>query len=115
MTAIRRSRPVHLGGDRCQTGVRRLIPNRNNGVIGPVYGRLVPPILTVIGTGYLGATHAVCMAELGFTVIGLDVDPVKIDQLNAGEVPFYEPGLEPLLRKNLEAGRPGVLTRRIRG
>ena len=63
------------------------------------------PRLSVIGTGYLGATHAVCMAELGFQVLGLDVDKVKIDRLSAGEIPFFEPGLEPLLRKNLDAGR----------
>ena len=54
--------------------------------------------LTVIGTGYLGATHAVCMAELGFEVLGLDVDADKIARLSAGELPFYEPGLEPMLR-----------------
>src|SRR3954470_22233730 len=75
------------------------------------YGVPVPgshissPRLTVIGTGYLGATHAACMAELGFDVLGLDVDPVKIEKLSAGEVPFFEPGLEELLRKNVEAGR----------
>src|SRR3954470_16522043 len=63
------------------------------------------PRLTVIGTGYLGATHAVCMAELGFEVLGLDVDSDKIARLTDGEVPFYEPGLEPLLRKNLATGR----------
>ncbi len=63
------------------------------------------PRLTVLGTGYLGATHAVCMADLGFQVLGMDVDRAKIERLLAGEVPFYEPGLEPLLRKNLEAGR----------
>ncbi|WP_322778593.1 UDP-glucose/GDP-mannose dehydrogenase family protein [Frankia sp. Cas4] len=61
--------------------------------------------LSVIGTGYLGATHAVCMAELGFDVVGVDVDPVRIRRLAAGETPFFEPGLEELLRKNLEAHR----------
>jgi UDPglucose 6-dehydrogenase len=61
--------------------------------------------LTVFGTGYLGATHAVCMAELGYDVLGVDVDAGKVAALAAGEVPFFEPGLEPLLRKNLEAGR----------
>ncbi|HEX8001681.1 MAG TPA: UDP-glucose/GDP-mannose dehydrogenase family protein [Mycobacteriales bacterium] len=61
--------------------------------------------LTVFGTGYLGATHAVCMAELGYDVLGVDVDHKKIELLASGEVPFFEPGLEPLLRKNLEAGR----------
>ncbi len=54
--------------------------------------------ITVIGTGYLGATHAAAMAELGFEVMGLDVVPEKIDKLRRGEVPMYEPGLEELLR-----------------
>ncbi len=61
--------------------------------------------LSVLGTGYLGATHAACMAELGFEVIGMDVDPAKIEALTAGRVPFYEPDLEPLLRKHVEGGR----------
>ena len=61
--------------------------------------------LSVLGTGYLGATHAACMAELGFEVIGMDVDQAKIDALTAGRVPFYEPDLEPLLRKHVEGGR----------
>jgi UDPglucose 6-dehydrogenase len=63
------------------------------------------PRLSVIGTSYLGATHAVCMASLGYDVVGIDIDADKITRLAAGEVPFYEPGLEVLLRKTLEAGR----------
>ncbi len=63
------------------------------------------PRLTVIGTGYLGATHAVCMAELGYDVLGLDVDQSKVDSLQSGKVPFFEPGLPELLQKNLETGR----------
>ena len=63
------------------------------------------PRVTVIGTGYLGATHAVCMAELGYEVLGLDVDPAKVDALNAGTVPFFEPGLPELLQKALATGR----------
>ena len=63
------------------------------------------PRLTVIGTGYLGATHAVCMAELGFEVLGLDVLPEKVAALQSGTVPFYEPGLPELLAKNLDSGR----------
>ena len=59
----------------------------------------------MLGTGYLGATHAVCMAELGFEVIGLDVDETKVAKLAAGEVPFFEPGLPELLRKALDSGR----------
>lgn len=63
------------------------------------------PRLTVIGTGYLGATHAVCMASLGYDVVGLDVDARKIEKLRSGEVPFFEPGLPELLGKTLESGR----------
>ncbi|THJ74945.1 UDP-glucose dehydrogenase family protein [Candidatus Frankia alpina] len=63
------------------------------------------PRLTVIGTGYLGATHAVCMAELGFEVLAVDVDHSKISRLSAGEIPFFEPDLADLLRTNLATGR----------
>ncbi len=59
----------------------------------------------MIGTGYLGATHAVCMAELGFEVLGLDVLPEKVAALQSGTVPFYEPGLQELLQNNLDSGR----------
>jgi UDPglucose 6-dehydrogenase len=61
--------------------------------------------LTVIGTGYLGATHAACMADLGFEVLGLDVDEKRIARLAAGDLPFYEPGLEDVLKRNLANGR----------
>jgi len=59
----------------------------------------------VIGTGYLGATHAACMAELGFDVVGVDVDEAKVAALSAGEVPFYEPGLRDLVARHVESGR----------
>jgi len=59
----------------------------------------------VIGTGYLGATHAVCMVELGYDVIGLDVDEEKIERLAKGEVPFFEPGLPELLSKHSSSGK----------
>ncbi|MFF2201678.1 UDP-glucose dehydrogenase family protein [Streptomyces sp. NPDC058145] len=58
--------------------------------------------ITVIGTGYLGATHAAAMAELGFEVLGLDVVPEKIAMLERGETPMYEPGLEELLRRHVK-------------
>ena len=61
--------------------------------------------ISVIGTGYLGTTHAACMSSLGFEVIGIDVDPAKITSLAAGEIPFYEPGLEELLQRELKSGR----------
>ncbi|MFD3744831.1 UDP-glucose dehydrogenase family protein [Nocardia sp. NPDC058633] len=60
---------------------------------------------TVFGTGYLGATHAACMAELGHDVVGVDIDPGKVAKLADGVVPFYEPGLEEVLQRNLTAGR----------
>src|ERR1700727_4066985 len=61
--------------------------------------------ISVIGTGYLGLTHAVCMADLGHQVLAIDVDAEKIAKAARGKAPFFEPGLEPLLRKNLDAGR----------
>jgi UDPglucose 6-dehydrogenase len=61
--------------------------------------------VSVIGTGYLRATHAACMSSLGFEVIGVDVDAGKIALLTAGKVPFYEPGLEDLLQKEIASGR----------
>ena len=71
---------------------------------------IVPPVvdnprLTVIGTGYLGATHAICMAILGYEVLGVDVDSSKIDALASGKVPFFEPGLGEKLREALDSGR----------
>jgi UDPglucose 6-dehydrogenase len=60
--------------------------------------------LSVIGTGYLGATHAVAMAELGHEVVGVDVDETKVEQLSAGRVPFYEPGLSDLLGRHVSSG-----------
>ena len=61
--------------------------------------------LTVLGAGYLGVAHAACMASLGFDVLAVDTDSPKVDQLNAGQLPIYEPGLEELLREGLGAGR----------
>ncbi|GAA4518755.1 UDP-glucose dehydrogenase family protein [Nonomuraea ferruginea] len=65
----------------------------------------MPYRLTVIGTGYLGITHAACMADLGYEVLGLDIDADKVRCLNNGELPIHEPGLEPVLRRGLESGR----------
>ena len=60
---------------------------------------------TVFGTGYLGATHAAGMAELGHEVLGVDIDPGKVAKLAGGDIPFYEPGLRKVLSDNLAAGR----------
>jgi len=61
--------------------------------------------VSVIGTGYLGATHAACIASLGFEVVGIDVDPEKIAMLAGGKVPFYEPELEDLLAAQIKSGK----------
>lgn len=65
---------------------------------------------TVFGTGYLGATHAAGMAELGHEVLGVDVDAGKVAKLAAGETPFYEPGLRKVLSDNISAGRLAFTT-----
>ena len=61
--------------------------------------------LSVVGCGYLGATHAACMSSLGFEVIGVDTDPEKIALLSKGALPFYEPGLDSLLASEIKTGR----------
>lgn len=66
--------------------------------------------MTVIGTGYLGATHAACMAELGHDVLGVDVDESKIAALQNSTVPFYEPGLPEVLERNIAAQRLSFTT-----
>jgi UDPglucose 6-dehydrogenase len=63
------------------------------------------PVISVIGTGYLGATHAAAMAEMGFETIGVDIDPTKLAALAAGQVPFYEPGLPELITKHVKSGK----------
>jgi UDPglucose 6-dehydrogenase len=65
----------------------------------------VLPRISVIGTGYLGATHAAAMAEMGFEVIGVDNDVAKATALSEGRVPFFEPGLPELIRKHVKSGR----------
>ncbi|MFJ6621365.1 UDP-glucose dehydrogenase family protein [Kitasatospora sp. NPDC091335] len=61
--------------------------------------------LTVIGCGYLGATHAAAMAELGHQVLGMDTDTDKVDALNKGQAPFVERGLDDLLAKHTATGQ----------
>jgi UDPglucose 6-dehydrogenase len=61
--------------------------------------------LSVIGCGYLGATHAACMSSLGFEVVGIDTDQSKVDLLSSGQLPFYEPGLDTLLADEIKTGR----------
>ncbi len=61
--------------------------------------------LTVFGSGYVGLVTGVCLAEVGNDVVCIDVDQVKIDNLNNGIIPIYEPGLEPLVKENQKNGR----------
>ncbi|MGL4348687.1 MAG: UDP-glucose dehydrogenase family protein [Chlamydiales bacterium] len=61
--------------------------------------------ITIIGMGYVGLVAGVCFAEMGHTVIGLDIDMDRVDQLLIGNVPLYEPGLKELLQKNIAEGR----------
>lgn len=66
--------------------------------------------LTVLGTGYLGITHAACMASQGFEVLGVDTDARKAAGLSAGQLPVFEPGLDELLRDGLDSGRLAFTT-----
>jgi len=61
--------------------------------------------ISVIGTGYLGATHAACLSSLGFEVVGVDTDASKVALLQQGKVPFFEPDLEELLAQEIATGR----------
>ena len=61
--------------------------------------------ITVIGSGYVGLVSGACLADLGNDVLCLDVDPRKIEILNNGGVPIYEPGLDEVIKRNIEAGR----------
>ncbi|RFP90941.1 UDP-glucose/GDP-mannose dehydrogenase family protein [Rhodobacteraceae bacterium 63075] len=66
--------------------------------------------IAMIGTGYVGLVSGVCFSDFGHDVICVDKDPSKIEMLERGEVPIYEPGLEQLLAKNVEAGRLSFTT-----
>ena len=61
--------------------------------------------IAMIGTGYVGLVSGICFSDFGHEVICVDKDPHKIELLNAGKVPIYEPGLATLMQKNVTAGR----------
>ena len=71
--------------------------------------------LTIFGSGYVGLITAACMAEMGNHVVYVDTDEDKINRLNAGEMPIYEPGLEDYIRRNTAAGRLDFTTDAARG
>ena len=61
--------------------------------------------VTIVGSGYVGLVTGACLAELGNTIFCLDIDQKKIDILNSGGVPIYEPGLQEMIARNRAAGR----------
>ncbi|HEY6935091.1 MAG TPA: UDP-glucose/GDP-mannose dehydrogenase family protein [Marmoricola sp.] len=68
-------------------------------------------LVSVLGTGYLGATHAACLADWGHEVVGVDSDEEKVRCLAGGTAPFHEPGLDALLREGVDSGRLRFSTR----
>ena len=66
--------------------------------------------ITVFGTGYVGLVTGTCLADVGHDVICMDVDAAKIDGLKQGEIPIFEPGLESMVLRNVEAGRLNFTT-----
>ena len=66
--------------------------------------------IAMIGTGYVGLVSGVCLSDFGHEVVCVDRDPAKIARLNAGEVPIFEPGLQALMTRNVEAGRLSFTT-----
>jgi threonine dehydrogenase-like Zn-dependent dehydrogenase len=61
--------------------------------------------VTIFGTGYVGLVTGTCLAEVGHDVVCVDIDAAKVDGLNHGVIPIYEPGLEPMVNANRAAGR----------
>ena len=64
--------------------------------------------MTMVGTGYVGLVTGVCFANTGNEVICLDVLPDKVDQINRGECPIYEPGLTELVQRNLKVWQMAI-------
>jgi len=71
--------------------------------------------VTIFGSGYVGLVTAACLADAGNHVVCVDIDQQKIERLNRGEVPIYEPGLDALLERNIKAGRISFTTDAAKG
>ena len=71
----------------------------------PLSGEVLPQQIAVLGLGYVGCVTAACLAHIGHRVVGVDRDQFKVDSVRAGSAPFFEPGLEELVRDSVNAGR----------
>src|SRR5262245_44748803 len=71
--------------------------------------------VTIFGTGYVGLVTGACLAETGNHVVCVDIDARKIDRLNRGELPIYEPGLDIIVKRSMEAGRLKFTTDVVHG
>ena len=69
--------------------------------------------ITIIGTGYVGLVSGICFAEFGFNITCVDKEIKKIQKLQDGEVPIYEPGLQAMLKRNIDANRITFTTKCI--
>ena len=98
---IARSTPCSKANRSLKTSVLHLAPCHT----GLVAAKKTGSTVAVLGLGYVGCVSATCLARLGHRVYGIDPDAQKVSSINAGQAPFYEPGLEEVLRESVQAGR----------